>query len=207
MILIGQYDSPFVRRVGVALRLYDMPFEHRPWSTFGDADKIRPYSPMTRVPVLVLDNDDVLIESHLILDYLDGQVSTPLYPREEPARHRALKIAALATNLSDKAVSLFYELNFHDTVSDLYVDRCRTQIKGALNALELSRAASPSAFWFGDKISHTDIAVACTLRHFIDAYPDMVDMADYPALKAHAAKHEAMPVFQEIQQAFIPPSK
>ena len=40
MILIGQYDSPFVRRVAMALRLYGLPFEHRPWSTFGDADKI-----------------------------------------------------------------------------------------------------------------------------------------------------------------------
>ena len=33
MILIGQYDSPFVRRVGIALSLYDIPFEHRPWSS------------------------------------------------------------------------------------------------------------------------------------------------------------------------------
>ena len=207
MILIGQYDSPFTRRVGIALKLYNMPFEHRPWSTFGDADKIRHYSPMTRVPVLVLDDGDVLIESHLILDYLDSQVANPLYPREEPARHRALKIAALATNLSDKAVSLFYELNFHETISDLYAGRCRTQIKGALAALEASRAAAKSSFWFGETIGHADIAVACTLRHFTDAYPGMVDMADYPALKAHAAKHEAMAVFHEIQQAFIPPSK
>ena len=29
MILIGQYDSPFVRRVGIALTLYGMKFEHR----------------------------------------------------------------------------------------------------------------------------------------------------------------------------------
>ena len=43
MILIGQYDSPFVRRVTIALRLYGIEFEHRPWSTFGDADKIAPY--------------------------------------------------------------------------------------------------------------------------------------------------------------------
>ena len=55
MILIGQYDSPFVRRVGIALTLYELPFEHRPWSTFGDADKLRPYNPLTRVPTLVLD--------------------------------------------------------------------------------------------------------------------------------------------------------
>ena len=51
-----------------------MPFEHKPWSTFGDADKIRPYNPLTRVPTLVLDDGEVLIESHMMLDYLDSLV-------------------------------------------------------------------------------------------------------------------------------------
>src|SRR6188474_1414839 len=104
MILIGQYDSPFVRRVGIALTLYNMPFEHRPWSTFGDAEKIRPYNPLTRVPTLVLDDGEVLIESHSILDYLDSLVPADrvLFPASEPARHQALKVAALATGLAEK---------------------------------------------------------------------------------------------------------
>jgi glutathione S-transferase len=50
LILIGQYDSPFVRRVGVALTLYAMPFEQKPWSVFGDAAKIAPFNPLIRVP-------------------------------------------------------------------------------------------------------------------------------------------------------------
>ena len=54
MILIGQYDSPFVRRVAIALDLYRMPFEHRPWSTFGDADQFASFNPLRRVPALVL---------------------------------------------------------------------------------------------------------------------------------------------------------
>ena len=74
MILIGQYNSPFVRRVAIALRLYGSPFEHRPWSTFGDADKIAPYNPLRRVPTLVLDSGEALIESTAILDYLDELV-------------------------------------------------------------------------------------------------------------------------------------
>ena len=57
MFLIGQYDSPFVRRVAIALRLYGIAFEHRPWSTFGDAAKIAPYNPLLRVPTLVLWGD------------------------------------------------------------------------------------------------------------------------------------------------------
>ena len=56
MILIGQYDSPFVRRVGIALTLYGMTYEQWPWSSFFDADRIRAYNPLTRVPTLLLDD-------------------------------------------------------------------------------------------------------------------------------------------------------
>src|SRR5258708_28726681 len=72
MILIGQYDSPFVRRVAIALRLYELPFEHQPWSTFGDADKIAPYNPLRRVPTLALHSGEGGIESTAILRYLDA---------------------------------------------------------------------------------------------------------------------------------------
>src|SRR3954447_88930 len=94
MILIGQFDSPFVRRVGIALRLYDLPFEHRPWSTFGDADKIAPYNPLRRVPTLVLDDGEMLIESTAILDHLDETVgpSRAMIAESGPPRREALKV-------------------------------------------------------------------------------------------------------------------
>jgi glutathione S-transferase len=208
MILIGQYDSPFVRRVGIALTLYGIAFEHKPWSTFGDADKIRPYNPLTRVPTLVLDDGDVLIESHIILDYLDSLVPAErrMFPGAEPARHQALKIAALAMGMADKAVGLFYEKALHKQTSDLWVDRCRMQISGVLAMLEKDRAGRNSDYWLGERIGHADIAVAVALRFIGDAHPGVVAMADYPALAAHAARHEALPVFQTIQQVFIPPT-
>ena len=111
MFLIGQYDSPFVRRVAIAMRLYGMPFEHRPWSTFSNADKIAPYNPLHRVPTLVLDNGEALIESAAILDYLDEAVGPEkaMLPSRGEARRRQLRLCALATGLGDKAVSLVYE--------------------------------------------------------------------------------------------------
>ncbi|HQX46286.1 MAG TPA: glutathione S-transferase N-terminal domain-containing protein [Steroidobacteraceae bacterium] len=36
MKLIGMFDSPFVRRVAIALRHYGMPFEHLDWSVGRD---------------------------------------------------------------------------------------------------------------------------------------------------------------------------
>jgi glutathione S-transferase len=208
MILIGQYDSPYVRRVGIALTLYELPFEHRPWSTFADAEKIRAYNPLTRVPTLVLVDGTALLDSHIILDYLDSLVppERAMFPAREPARHRALKVATLATGLADKAVSLFYEKRMHAKVSEAWTGRCGAQIASALAALEADRAGRAGPWWFGDRIGHADIAVACTLRFVADAHPGLVSMAGYPALAAHAAMLEALPAFLQIQQPFVPPS-
>jgi glutathione S-transferase len=207
MILIGQYDSPFVRRVAIALKLYSMAYEHRPWSTFGDGDRIAAYNPLLRVPTVVLDDGEVLIDSVTILDYLD-EVAGPskaLIAGSGPARRQALKIRALATGLADKAVSLVYERVLHDQTSPRWVDRCVTQIRGVLDALEADRSGRASPFWFGGSIGHPDIAIACVLRFTAEAHPGVFDRARWPALAAHGARCEALAPFQAVVQPFIPP--
>jgi glutathione S-transferase len=208
MILIGQYDSPFVRRVAIAMRLYGLAYEHRTWSTFGDADKLAPFNPLRRVPTLVLDDGDVLIESFVILDYLDERVgpAKALIARSGDLRRRALKVCALATGLADKGVSLLYERILHEATSDVWVARCRAQVSGVLDVLEQDRAARKTPYWFGDAINHADIAVACALRFIREAHPAVFDEARYPALAAHANACEALPPFREIVQVLIPPS-
>lgn len=211
MILIGQYDSPFVRRVGIALTLYGMEFEHRPWSSFGDADRLRAFNPLTRVPTLVLDDGFVLTDSHMILDYLDGLVDQPLFPRMEPARHRVLKIAALGCGLADKAVSLFYERAMHATISPSFDARCRTQIGAVLAALEADlasrRISEPDTgpYWFGP-LSHADIAVGCAWRFVTEAHPGLIDPASLPHLHRLSVVLEALPAFQANYQTFLPPT-
>jgi len=166
MFLIGQYDSPFVRRVAIALRLYGLAFEHRPWSTFGDADTIAPYNPLRRVPTLVLDDGEALIESTAILDYLDELVGPDqaMIAERGPDRRHHLKICALGSGLADKAVSLVYERVLRKDQLKLWVERCEAQIGGVLAVLEQARAGVPTPYWFGDTIGHADIMVACALR-------------------------------------------
>jgi glutathione S-transferase len=208
MILIGQYDSSFVRRVAIALRLYGLPFEHRPWSSFGDGDRIAPYNPLRRVPTLVLDDGEALIESTAILDYLDELVGPEraMIAADGPARRHALKICALAIGLGDKAVSLLYERVLRKEMSKIWVERCEAQISGVLAVLEQERARVATPYWFGAAIGHADIAVACVLRFTGEAHPALFPAARYPALAAHSAACEALPVFQEIVQVLTPPS-
>ncbi len=211
MILIGQYDSPFVRRVGIALNLYGMAYEHRPWSTFGDGERIAAYNPLRRVPTLVLDDGSVLIDSGAILDHLDevSDASKRLIPGSGLGRRQALKVCALATGLGDKAVSLVYERVLHQQISQAWIDRCLSQIQGVLDALEAERSGRGSAFWFGDSIGHADIAVACVLRFTSEAHPGLFDSAFWPALwpalAAHAARCEGLAAFQAVVQVFDPP--
>jgi len=207
MILIGQFDSPFVRRVGIALELYGLGYEHRPWSTFRDADKIVPFNPLRRVPTLVLDDGEVLIESAAILDYLDERVGAAkaLMAQSGAQRRQALKTCALATGLCDKAVSLVYERVLHRETSDVWINRCHAQIGSVLDVLEADRSRRTSSYWFGDSISHADIAVGCALRFLREAHTALFDDGQWPSLAAHGKRCEALPAFQSIQQEFIPP--
>jgi glutathione S-transferase len=208
MFLIGQYDSPFVRRTAIALRLYGLPFEHKPWSTFGDAEKVAAYNPVRRVPTLVLDDGEALIESGAILDYLDELVGPEkaMIARSGPERRKHLRITALATGLADKAVSLVYERVLRKEQLKLWVERCEAQISGVLAVLEQERDAAKTPYLFGGEIAHADIALACVLRFTREAHPQLFDTARYAGLAAHADRCEALPPFKEIVQPFAPPS-
>lgn len=208
LTLIGQFDSPFVRRVAIALELYGFEYEHRPWSTFGDAARIAPHNPLRRVPTLVLDNGESLIESTAILDYLDELAgpSKALIAAAGPARRQALKVCALATGLCDKAVSLFYERALHRETSPAWVERCGTQIAAVLDALEADRGGRATPYWFGDSIGHPDIAVACALRFVREVHPALFVEQARRALTAHAARCEALAPFRSIVQPFSPPA-
>jgi glutathione S-transferase len=208
MILIGQYDSPFVRRVAIAMSLYDIEFEHRPWSTFREGDKIAPYNPLRRVPTLVLDDGTVIIESAYMLDYLDEQVGEgALIAKSGAARQQTLYIVALSTGLADKAVSLTYEQILHEVASETWQDRCVLQIKEVLTRLEAIRKAAQTPYIMGDKIGHADIALACALRFVADAHPDSIALQSWPALLAHSQMCEALPLFMTHSQAFTPPKR
>lgn len=201
MLLIGQYDSPFVRRVAVALRLYGVAYEHAPWSTFGDADKIAEFNPLRRVPTVVFDDGFSLMDSGSILEIIDAGREDAFLDRTGPERRELLRLCALAGGVADKAVSLLYEKAFREGLP-LWVERCRTQVGEGLGVLEAERAARTGTWLFGETISHADILLATTYRFITEALDGAFDMAGYAALTAHAERCEAMPEFSAVYQPY-----
>src|SRR5882672_10774097 len=194
MILVGQYDSPYVRRVAVSLRVLELDYEHDTHSVFGDFDSMRLTNPLARIPSLVFEDGEVLIDSAAILDWLDETVgpARALLPRAGPERRRALRLIALATGVMDKAVSSIYERAIRPAPRRWpeWVTRCRTQAAGALAAL----AREP---WLADaRRSQPEITTACMLRYVQMVDPELLPQGRYPTLEALSARCEARPEFQ-----------
>jgi glutathione S-transferase len=199
--LIGQYDSPFTRRVGITMKLYGLTFEHRTWSVFGNADELAAANPLIRVPTLVLDTGEALIETAAIIDYLDSLVAPEkrLLPQLQPERYRVMQVVSLASGVSDMAVRLFYELRLHDVPSADLVARLTRQIEQTLAVLEKRQPSN-------GPISQANIAVTCMYRHLSECHPGVAAKGRYPAIEKHCAHFEAQQVFIDISQAFIAPA-
>jgi len=203
MLLIGQYDSPFVRRVAVTLNLYGVPYENVPLSTFGDAEAIATYNPLRRVPVLVMDDGVALTDSMVILEALDRMVSSAAsLDRPWPERREMLRLAALTAGVADKGVSLLYERAFRETALDMWVARCRSQVGDTLAVLERERAARTTPWLFGESLSHADVILATVYRFITEALEGAFDMAGHGALTAHADACEAMPAFASVYKPY-----
>src|SRR5712671_1955350 len=112
-VLVGQYDSPFVRRVAVTLHHYGMAFERRVLSTFADFDAMQALSPLGKVPVLVLEDGAPLWDSRAILDVLHRRADPArrLLPDDELSRRRVLQVEAAAVGLAEKTYERSFEVS------------------------------------------------------------------------------------------------
>ncbi len=196
MILIGQYDSPFTRRVAITLHTYRMPFERQTYSVFSNIGLVRLHNPLVRVPVLVIEQDDkkeMLIDSNAIIDYLDeeaGRKSRALIPESGPERRRVLQLTMLAHGISEKVLHLFFERYFHDanSISKDWESRCIGQIETGLEALDV---ACVDEHWLtGDRITHADIMTGCMISHLALRVPDLWPETKYKKLRKFATRCE-----------------
>lgn len=168
-------------------------YDHDTRSVFADFDDMRRTNPLGRVPSLVLDDGDVLIDSVAILDWLDQRVGPDraLVPPSGPERQRMLQRIALATGAIDKIGAGAYERLIRPSALRWpeWVERCRVQGAGALAALDAEPWALDGA------LDQARITTACMVRYVRLADPDLLPEGRYPALDALAADAEARPAF------------
>jgi glutathione S-transferase len=209
LILIGMFDSPFVRRVAVTLNVFGMPFEHRNWSVGKDFELIRKFNPLGRVPTLVQPDGEALIESAAILDFLDecAGPDRALLPRSGSDRRQALQIMAIAAGAAEKGVAQVYESAFRppERRHRPWVDRCHAQMHAALAELDRLCQARSGEWLIGNRMTHADITATCAYTFLVDAVS--INRADttFPGLAAIAGRCEALPEFRSVDAAWVAP--
>jgi glutathione S-transferase len=200
MILVGQYDSPYVRRVAVSLHLLGIPFTRNTISVFANADEMRRINPLGRIPSLVLDGGEVLIDSAAILDHIDEQIGPErtLIPKSGVERRRALRIIALATGAIDKAGSIVYERTLRpaDKRYAPWEERCRVQVATALEALERETGGG---WYLRDRPMQPDITATCMIWYLRNRLPEVLAGGGHRKIERLADTAESLDVFQKAQ--------
>ena len=209
MLLIGMFDSPFVRRVAITMKLLNLPFEHANWSVGKDFDRIREYNPLGRVPTLVLPGGEKLFESSAILDYLDELVGPEraLLPSAGPERRQALNLMAMATGAAEKGVLQVYEGVFRPEAKrhQPWLDRLRLQMNASLGALDRCMGERQGQWLIGGRLTQADVTTVCAFTFLNDTLRVASDTAMFSSLATLAARCEAMPAFAQTRMPFHAP--
>lgn len=198
MQLIGMLDSPYVRRVAISMKLMGLPFEHRSISVFRHYPQFQEINPLVKAPTLVCDDGEILMDSTLIIDYVEGLVAAGnrLMPDGEKSRRAALKNIGIALVACEKTVQRYYELAMRpaDKQHAPWLERVTGQMRTAFDELEkIVGAAQP---WLhGERLLQDDLTIAVAWRFAQFIMPDALDAARYPGLAAYSARAEILPEF------------
>jgi glutathione S-transferase len=198
MELIGMLDSPYVRRVAVTAQFLNVAYDHNPLSIFKGYDEFRQVNPLVKVPTIVSDDGEMLVDSTLIIGYLETLSTNGkrLMPEDAADRFRALQIIGVALVAMEKVVSLIYERTQRpkEIQHAPWLKRLDQQLRSALDQLE-AIVGDGSSWLTGADIMQADITTAIAWRFMQHAVPRRISTDDYPGLAAFSARAEALAEF------------
>ena len=199
MKLHGSKTSPYVRKVRIVMieKRIDADFvEDNVWS----ADtRVTQHNPLTKVPVLVLDDGTALYDSRVIVEYLDGITPVSrLIP--DGGRERALvkRWEALGDGIGDAGIAMFLERKRGQGAQDKdWIARQRGKVDAGSAAA--ARELGDREYCHGLSLSLGDISLGCSLLWLEFRLPEIDWRANHPALKKWIARLETMPSFIETK--------
>lgn len=198
--LLGLYDSPYVRRVAIAMKHYGIEFSHESLSVFRHIPEMRPKNPLLRVPQLTTPDGVQLHESAFILDYLDELARAAghagLVPLAGSVRREIWQATAMAQAAADKAVAIAYEFRRPEALRWVdWLERLREQLRTACGLLE---GQLVDEWLVGERISHADIMAAVAVGFVRFVLPGEWPEGAFPRVEGLAARLEATAPFRAV---------
>lgn len=198
MRLIGMLDSPYVRRTAISLEYLRIPFEHESISVFIALEKFRGINPVVKAPSLVCDDGEVLMDSSLILQFIEATQTRgdSLWAKNDAARmQHEMRAVSLALAACEKSVQIVYERNLRPSSAQYepWMERVKGQLLAAYASLE--REVQARDFVFAEPRSQASITTAVAWGFTQSMLAPVVPAAKYPGLVELSARMERTPEF------------
>ena len=196
MKLIGSLTSPFARKVRIFLLEKKIPFEmviDVPWK---EDTKVPAYNPLGKIPVLILDDGKPLIDSRVIVQYLEEYKPAPsLIPTKN---HIEIKYwEALADGVAEAAANYYIEKNMRETKLQSEAWQARQLQKVNRGIKFLSAKLANNLYCVGNTLSLADIALVCALGYLSFRLPQIFWQKDFENLKKFYDLLSQRQTFQE----------
>ncbi len=202
MKLLGSPGSPFVRKVRVVAAEKGIGVEYVIDRPNAPGSLVPTLNPLGKIPVLVLDNAEVVYDSAVIAEYLDGLKPEPrLVPADFAGRIAVKRWEALGDGVAETVVTISHD---YGPMSDLskrepWMLRQQGKVERSIAALD---AAIRGRNWLhGDTFTLADICAGYALFYADKELPTLVWRRDYPALASYAERLAARPSFRDTVPA------
>ncbi|AUY23597.1 glutathione S-transferase [Mixta calida] len=165
MKLIGNYTSPWVRKISIIMLEKGITFEFSNESPWSEESHVPHYNPLGKVPALVDDSGECWYDSPIIAALLETLPQTPkLLPDDARQAVKVRQLEALADGVCDAALFIVREqMRPTQQQSPEEMLRQRHKITRALDALE--QEAASGAWLNGDPLNLADIATGCAIGY------------------------------------------
>lgn len=199
MKLIGSPTSPYVRKVRIVFAEKKLDYQMETENVWEPDTKIQTFNPIGKVPCLLVEDEDAIYDSRVIVEYLDtlSPVSR-LIPQAGRERTDVKCWEALADGLLDAAVMIIKEKQRPaEQISHDWIERQVGKVNAALAAM--SKGLGDQSFCTGINYSLADVTVGCALGYLDFRFADIDWRATYPNLAQFYAKVSARPSFADSQ--------
>lgn len=197
MRLIGMLDSPYVRRVAISLEFLGVPFSHESVSVFSTFEQFKGINPVVKAPTLVCDDGELLMDSSLILQYVEATRPgiESLWPKDPIEYQHDLRAVGLALAACEKSVQIVYERNLRPAAAqhEPWVERVTGQVLAAYAALEQEVQRRSKAFQ--DPRRQASITTAVAWQFTQSMIASVVPASSHQALVQLSKRMEQTPQF------------
>ena len=199
MKLYGSRTSPYVRKVRIVMIEKRIECDFVEENVWASETTVTEHNPLTKIPVLVLDDGMPLYDSRVVAEYLDGVTPVSrLIP--DGGRERALvkRWEALGDGIADAGIALFLERKRDQALqSKDWMARQRGKIDSGIAAA--ARELGDREYAHGLSLTLGDIALACALLLMEFRLPEVTWRATHPNLKKWIERIEVMPSFADTK--------